>query len=74
MSNSNEPSNEQTRSTPISFDSRRSPIYCSSAAICSSQPLASAAGMKILEQGGNAVDAAIAMAAALNVTEPMSTG
>jgi gamma-glutamyltranspeptidase/glutathione hydrolase len=40
----------------------------------SSQPLASQAGLSMLMQGGNAADAAVAMAAALNVTEPTSTG
>lgn len=40
----------------------------------SSQPLASAAGVAILNAGGSAADAGVAMAAALNVTEPTSTG
>lgn len=40
----------------------------------SSQPLASAVGVSILEAGGSAADAGVAMAAALNVTEPTSCG
>jgi gamma-glutamyltranspeptidase/glutathione hydrolase len=56
------------------FDSYRSPVLARRGMVASSQPLASQAGLSILMQGGNAADAAVAMAAALNVTEPASTG
>ncbi|CAH0491953.1 unnamed protein product [Peronospora farinosa] len=52
----------------------RSPVYSRHGMVSCSQPLASEIGVRILQQGGNAVDAAIAVAAALNVTEPCSTG
>ncbi len=56
------------------FRSRRSPVIGRGGMVAASQPLAVAAGLQILRQGGNAADAAIATAAALNVTEPASTG
>ena len=52
----------------------RSPIYSTKGMCTSSQPLATAIGVQILAKGGTAADAAVAMAAALNVTEPCSTG
>jgi len=56
------------------FSSHRSPVFGSKGMVASSQPLATAAGLDILRSGGNAASAAVAVAAALNVTEPTSTG
>src|SRR5512139_3978229 len=60
--------------TKFSFNSHRSPVYGKSGMVATSQPLATAAGLEILARGGNAADAAVAAGAALNVTEPSSTG
>ena len=52
----------------------RSTVYAPHGIIATSQPLATAAGLAVLERGGNAIDAAVTAAAVLNVTEPMMTG
>ena len=57
-----------------SFGSRRSTVYAPRGVVATSQPLAAQAGVRALREGGNAFDAAVATAAALNVVEPTSTG
>jgi gamma-glutamyltranspeptidase/glutathione hydrolase len=61
-------------SASLSFQSNRSAVLGRRGMVASSQPLATEAGLRILRQGGNAADAAVATAAALNVTEPNMTG
>ncbi len=58
----------------IHFPSRRSVVMSNNGMVAASQPLAAMAGVRVLLNGGNAIDAAVATAAALNVVEPMSTG
>ncbi|MFY0989448.1 gamma-glutamyltransferase family protein [Halomonas sp. C05BenzN] len=54
--------------------SRRMASFGSRGMVATSQPLGAQVGMQILQRGGNAVDAAIATAAALTVVEPTSNG
>lgn len=62
------------QSTGAPSMARRSTVYVPHGAIATSQPLATSAGLAVLEQGGNAIDAAVTAAAVLNVVEPMMTG
>lgn len=56
------------------YPSKRACIYAKEGMVAAQQVLASQAGLAILQQGGNAIDAAIAAAAALTVLEPTSNG
>lgn len=56
------------------YPSRRSVSYGSQGMVCASHPLAAQAGLDMIKQGGNAVDAIVAAAAALTVVEPTSNG
>ncbi|KAI1112150.1 gamma-glutamyltranspeptidase [Nemania sp. NC0429] len=56
------------------FASRRSVVHSTKGIVACTQPLAAKCGIQVLDAGGNCVDAAVAVAAGLNMTEPCSTG
>ena len=55
------------------YSSQRMPVFAKNV-VATSQPLAAQAGLRMLLNGGNAVDAALAAAIALTVVEPTSNG
>jgi gamma-glutamyltranspeptidase/glutathione hydrolase len=52
----------------------RSEVMAQHGIVTTSQPLAAEAGLQMLRRGGNAIDAAVATAAVLNLVEPMNVG
>lgn len=59
---------------PWRFTGRRSATMATEGMVATSQPLAARAGLRALEEGGTAADAAVTAAAVLNVVEPHMTG
>ena len=58
----------------FAYPSKRIPIYAKNGMVATTNPLASEIGIDILKKGGNAIDAAVAVAAGLTVLEPTSNG
>jgi gamma-glutamyltranspeptidase/glutathione hydrolase len=56
------------------YPSRRQVLYATKGLVAASQPLGAQLGLDIMKRGGNAVDAAVACAAAMTVLEPVSNG
>ena len=62
------------RNVPTAHSSGRSVVIAPHGMVATSQPLAAQIGLDVLKKGGNAVDAALAVNAALGLMEPMSCG
>ena len=58
----------------IGYGAHRPVVYGHNGMVCAGHPLAAQAGVATLQRGGNAADAAVAVAAALNVVEPHMSG
>ena len=58
----------------VNYPAHRPVVMGRNGMVCSGHPLASQAGVSILQRGGNAIDAAISVAAVLNVVEPLMSG
>ena len=56
------------------YASRRNVVYAKNAVACTSVPLGAQIGLDVMKSGGNAVDAAVAMAAAMPLLEPTGNG
>ena len=56
------------------YTSRRNVVYAQNAMACTSVPLGAQIGLDIMKAGGNAMDAAVAMAAAMPLLEPTGNG
>lgn len=56
------------------YPSQRQSVFARRGMVAASQPLAAQAGIEMMQRGGNAIDAAIATAAALTVVEPTGCG
>ena len=56
------------------YASRRNVVYAQNAVACTSVPLGAQIGLDVMKSGGSAVDAAVAMAAAMPLLEPTGNG
>ena len=56
------------------YSSRRNVVYAKNGMVCTSVPLGAQVGLEVLKAGGNAMDAAVAVAAGMPLFEPTGNG